>query len=188
MNGYYILLVFLLLLIILPRMRKNNKMIEITIDGNVYKVKNNYKKHMEKVGSLLHKMWKKTQTLCDYIELHYSESEYKRLLRKRNVKFEEINPKYEGEAAYSINKGEKIGICVYNKNRFILDENTMFFVVMHELAHVMSVKYAHDKEFWNNFSKLIDISEKIGLYQYQDYNEDSETFCGHEITNNPYKK
>jgi predicted metal-dependent hydrolase len=162
-------------------------MTDIQKEGYSYKVRSKNPSHMNKAADLLHKMKKKTEDLYNYLERHnYNAPEYKRLLQNQDVRFEEIQPHYQGEAAYSINKGEKIGICVYDKNKFMLDENTMFFVVLHELAHIMSTKYAHDEEFWTNFSKIIKVAIDAGLYRYQDYSKQEEKFCGHDITNNPY--
>lgn len=168
---------------------ENVKVSSIKIGNHSYKVRNNDETHMKNVANLLHKMRLKTDQLCKYIESNgYGDDRYKRLLAKKNVSFEEIHPRYVGEAAYSINKGDRIGVCVYNNNEFIDDENTMFFVVCHELAHIMSTKYAHDKEFWQNFAELLSVAEKAGLYTYQDYSRNTEDFCGHSITHNPLKK
>ena len=65
------------------------------------------------------------------------------------------------------------------------DENTMFFVVMHELAHIMSVKYAHDNEFWNNFKELIQVAIECKQYTYQNYHKHKEVYCGHSIHDTP---
>lgn len=182
---YFILL--LLVLFFVMNSSSALSMTNIKKENYEYKVRTNSHIHMNKAASLLHNMKKKTEELYNFIQRNnYNTPEFKRLLSKQDVKFEEIQPHYEGEAAYSINKGEKIGICLYNKNKFMLDENTMFFVVLHELAHIMSTKYAHDDEFWNNFAKIIKVAMDAGLYTYQDYSKQEENFCGHDITNNPY--
>lgn len=164
-------------------------MSSVKIGSHIYKVRTNDKEHMQNVAELLHKMKQKTDKLCNFIEKNgYTDEKFKRLLKKRYVTFEEIQPRYIGEAAYSINKGDRIGVCVHNRDKFINDENTMFFVICHELAHIMSTRYAHDGEFWRNFAELLSVAEKAGLYTYQDYSKDAENFCGHAITHNPLKK
>lgn len=90
--------------------------------------------------------------------------------------------------AYNTNKGEKINICLKNPitDKSINDINTMFFVTMHELAHVMTNDYKHNKEFWDNFRFLIQFAIEKDLYDYVDYNDHPVEFCGNIISSNPY--
>jgi hypothetical protein len=67
-----------------------------------------------------------------------------------------------------------------------VDENTMVFVYLHELAHVMSENYAHDEEFWNNFAYLLEIAVKHNLYSYEAYHVNNIHFCGEKINYTPY--
>tara|TARA_B110000977_G_C10938805_1_gene440015 strand:- start:405 stop:845 length:441 start_codon:yes stop_codon:yes gene_type:complete len=146
---------------------------------------------MQNVAKVLDGLYKKKDSLCEYIINHnliHKHSQLKKLIQKKNIDFEEIDLKYQGEAAYSINKGERIGMCVYHKDKLIQDDNLMFFVLLHELAHIVSSKYAHDKEFWNNFRLLLQIAENANLYHYIDYNVQHDTYCGHNINHTPYKK
>ena len=90
--------------------------------------------------------------------------------------------------AYNTNKGEKINICLKNPvtKTEITDINTMYFVLLHELAHVMTNDYKHNKEFWDNYRFLIKFSIDNGLYEYVNYNTDPVYFCGNSINYNPY--
>ena len=46
--------------------------------------------------------------------------------------------------SYSVNKGEKISICIRKeKDNSFIDDNTVLFVVIHELAHVMTPEVGH---------------------------------------------
>ena len=156
--------------------------------GRSYNVNSSSSTHMKKVASILFELEIKKEKLFRYIEEDTKlceQKRFKKLLKNKNFKLEEIQPEYFGEAAYSINKGEVIGMCVYNNNKFIYDDNTMFFVFMHELSHIMSEKYAHDEEFWTNFGDLIDIAKKHNLYDYENYKKTKTDFCGHTLTDNP---
>lgn len=129
--------------------------------------------------------------LCRFLERSpkYSRmAPVRRLLRNRDVEIEEKSFEYRDQAAYSINKGERIGMCLKSSDGRYEDINTMFFVLMHELAHIMSKRYAHDGEFWNNFSTLIQAAVEAKIYRYQHFDRDHTTFCGHSITYTPYKK
>ena len=95
-----------------------------------------------------------------------------------------LNAKY---TSYSVNKGEKISICIRNKetNQF-MDDNIIMFVVIHELAHIMTVQIGHPKEFWDNMKYLLEQANEIKLYDPVNYNEKSEMYCGMEINSTPY--
>ena len=66
--------------------------------------------------------------------------------------------------------------------------NTTKFVLMHELAHVMTVTTHHTKEFWDNFAKLLKAAEELGLYRYEAYHKTPKKFCETTIHHTPYIK
>ena len=136
-------------------------------------------------ANLLASLTNKKDKLCNFLEKrHKNNKAVQRLLHNKNVKIEELAYEYSNEAAYSINKGERIGICI-RKNNKVQNENTMFFVLMHELAHIMSVKYAHDEEFWNNFAFLIKAATQCGVYKYENFDANPTNYCGHRISFTP---
>jgi len=95
-----------------------------------------------------------------------------------------INAKY---TSYSVNKGEKISICLRTKtNNTFEDKNTVMFVVIHELAHVMTKSVGHGKDFWENMNYLLHEAEKIGIYDHHDYGKIPVDYCGMEINSTPY--
>ena len=56
--------------------------------------------------------------------------------------------------AYSENKGRKIAFCLNKKkenDNNLIDENTLMFVAIHEMAHITTESIGHDKTFWDNF-------------------------------------
>jgi hypothetical protein len=59
---------------------------------------------------------------------------------------------------YNVNKGYEIGLCING------EPNSMFHVLLHELAHSVTTAYSHDDDFWLNYKKLRAICEKAGLY------------------------
>ncbi len=88
--------------------------------------------------------------------------------------------------SHSVNKGQELSICVRDKgsNAFI-DPNTVMFVALHELAHVMSVSTGHTPEFWANMKYLLECGSDIGVYQPVDYSKTPVMFCGMEINSTP---
>ena len=83
--------------------------------------------------------------------------------------------------SYSVNKGEKISICVRHEDNKFIDDNIIVFVVIHELAHVMTKSIGHTKEFWDNMAYLLEQGEKIGIYKPENYKEKLVDYCGMEI-------
>ena len=89
--------------------------------------------------------------------------------------------------SYSINKGEKIVFCLRSKDKdqTLVDLNTMMFVAIHELAHLMSKDIGHTKEFWDNMKFLLEEASKIGVYSPVDYANNPVKYCGMTIDNTP---
>jgi len=68
----------------------------------------------------------------------------------------------------------------------LIDENTLTFVAIHELAHVMTESVGHKTEFWQNFKFLLKNAVNIKLYTPIDYKKKNQKYCGMTITDNPY--
>ncbi len=77
-----------------------------------------------------------------------------------------------GELGYNINKGHEIAIC-YDK-----DVNSMFHVLLHELAHSTVPEYDHSDKFWKNTEKLTTVASGAGLYRPIEH---KKTYCGQSI-------
>jgi len=94
----------------------------------------------------------------------------------------------ESSAAYTVNKGDQMRICIRDEksDNLFEDENTGFFVMLHELAHLMSKSYGHNLEFKRNFAYITKVAVELGLYKYQDFTANPETYCGTDITNPSY--
>mgnify|MGYP001158727170 FL=1 len=96
-----------------------------------------------------------------------------------------IDAKY---TSYSVNKGEKISICLRNKedNSFI-DDNTILFVFIHELAHVMTDEIGHTPLFWENMAFLLKKANSLNIYIPINYKETPQRYCGMDINSTPYE-
>lgn len=90
--------------------------------------------------------------------------------------------------AYSENKGEKMAFCL-NKSKLndnvLIDINTLTFVAIHELAHLMTASVGHKTEFWKNFKFLLKEAKTIGIYEPENYRKTRKEYCGMTITDNP---
>ena len=111
-----------------------------------------------------------------------------RLVKNFNpTKVKEILPTSE-YTAYSENKGEKLAFCTTTtkKGNKLIDANTLMFVGIHEIAHIMSKSIGHTTEFWQNFKFLLENAVKLKLYRPIDYKKKPKKYCGMEITDNPF--
>ena len=88
------------------------------------------------------------------------------------------------------NKGEKLALCLNEKKEDadsrLIDENTLMYVAMHELAHVGTMSVGHGDEFWANFKTIIERAVDRGLYRPVDYKKNNKLYCGMNLTDNPY--
>lgn len=89
--------------------------------------------------------------------------------------------------SYSLNKGEKIVICIKEKDKeeTFIDMNTTVFVVIHEIAHIMTKSVGHNKDFWDNMKFLLENAIKLGIYTKEDYKNNPKKYCGIMITDSP---
>ena len=107
----------------------------------------------------------------------------KKNFRPNNITESSPGNKY---TSYSINKGDKIVFCLRSKeNDKLVDYNTMMFVAIHELAHLMTKSIGHTTEFWDNMRFLLKVGIKIKVYKKQDFNNNPVEYCGTTITDTP---
>ena len=86
--------------------------------------------------------------------------------------------------SYTVNKGERVILCLRNTDSSIIDKNTLMYVYIHELAHIMTKKIGHIDEFWENFKFILKEAQNINIYKYEDYSKFNKPYCGIKITNN----
>lgn len=87
-----------------------------------------------------------------------------------------------GYTSYSVNKGKKIVLCIRQEDKTFVDFNTMLYVAIHELAHVMTLELDHPPQFWSNFKFLLEEATSINLYHNKDSSADPLPYCGINIT------
>lgn len=156
-------------------------------DGNKYCVRERSK--LEMAANLLARITQKLKKLVAHMKEKYPDRDnVKRLVNGFNPKrVNETLPTSE-YTAYSENKGEKLAFCLNTtkKGNTLIDENTLMFVAIHEVAHIMTKSIGHKPEFWNNMKFLLENAKEIGVYQPEDYKKNPRSYCGMKITDNPY--
>ena len=101
----------------------------------------------------------------------------------RRVKMYETN--FRDQVAYVIDKNHKFFLCVSTPEDRDENTNTMRFVVIHELAHMMSSSYGHNEEFSDNFLALLNVAVKLGIYVPVNYTKNPTNYCGTTISQSP---
>jgi hypothetical protein len=85
-----------------------------------------------------------------------------------------------------------VSLCVRHKNdekhEQIVELNTMMFVALHEMGHIMSISVGHEQEFWDNFRFILKNAIQKGYYSYQDFKSKPIKYCGTNITDSPLKE
>jgi hypothetical protein len=88
--------------------------------------------------------------------------------------------------AYSVNKGEELSLCIRDKgSEKFIDDNTIIFVAIHELAHIMTPETGHTPLFWNNMKFLLEQASSQGIYMPIDYSQSPVEYCGMDINSTP---
>ena len=157
---YYIIYIFIGLIIskVLYNYNFDNNIIikTSTKDGKEYFVLNYYNSlgAANQLADINLRMKKLFDECSNDDSEDHSESN-KRMIKKYNFdKLSELSPtsKY---TAYSLNKGEKIKLCLRdNDNNLINNINLSMFVMCHELSHLKTKEEQHPPIFWDNMIYL----------------------------------
>jgi len=166
----------------------NLRCIVSTADGKKYCVRE--RNNIEKASNLLAQTTDKLKYLVENMNARYiNRKNVQRLVENFNpTTIKETLPTSE-YTAYSENKGEKLAFCL-NKNKKnnenLIDQNTLMFVAIHEIAHIMTLSVGHTEEFWQNFKFLLENAVELGIYEPINYKKNPKNYCGMTISDNPY--
>jgi hypothetical protein len=163
------------------------KCIVSTVDGEKYCVRE--RDRIQEAADLLAKVSEKCDKLVQHTYHNHSEDPrvqqlYTRFDRKKIM---ETLPTSE-YTAYSENKGEKVAFCLNKKkedDEDLIDEHTLTFVSIHELAHIMTTSTGHGDDFWENFKFLLERAKESGIHDPEDYKSAPAKYCGMTIHDNP---
>lgn len=150
------------------------------IDGRSYLVRK--LPDSSEAADIMARLNRKLTALVQHMVAKYSEGEHKDSVAQL---FENYNPEAMSEGgteigytSYSVNKGEKIVMCLRQKDGRFVDENVLAYVAIHELGHLMTDEIGHTKKFWDNFKLLLTEAMSMSLYDKIDYDSDPQSYCG----------
>lgn len=167
---------------------KNTVEVRSTRDGNVYRVQNlpDKQEACERIAKIRENLTK----LMDNYKSDPSamaDPRIKVMVARFNPENFTENDINSDTTSYSENKGEKIVICIRDKAppyRFA-DDNTVMFVLLHEMAHLMTTTVGHTPEFWANFKRILHDAVQSGIYTPVNYSKVPTSYCGMTITDTP---
>lgn len=163
--------------------------IKSNVDQSEYIVRNREDK--QEAADMLANIVSKLEKLINSMKIKYPNDES---VNRMKNKFKRDNISESGKSSqytsYSVNKGDKIVFCIRQKddNQSLVEMNTMMFVAIHELAHIMSKSIGHTDEFWRNFERLLEEAIIIGIYNKEDYSDKPKEYCGIKVTDSPLYK
>lgn len=160
-----------------------------SIDNKVYLVKK--LQDSQKAADILAGINKKIQRFIKHMLSKYPEnpesnansSDVKRLYENYNPENISEGTSEHGYTSYTINKGERIIVCIREKdtNKFS-DENAVMYVVIHELTHMAITEIGHTPLFWDKFKWFLNEAVEIGIYNKVDYSKNPVNYCGIKLT------
>lgn len=169
------------------------------LDGKTYMIRrgnNHTQTFFKESANALAMINQRMEKLIDHLEKNYSSDSSKSYFIKKLR--ENYNPYMISEAAldkryttYTVDK-QNMHICLRTRNaeEKVYDMNTLMYVVLHESAHLAnyspdgSAIIGHGNEFKMVFKFLVEQSIKIGIYNYVDYANIPQEYCGIIVTTN----
>lgn len=168
----------------LNNLNENQIKIISSIDYKTYIIVND--NQQEQSLNILYIIRKLYNRLRDYLKINYSKDYRVKLFSERyndQTILQETNDK--NKVSYSQNKGELISLCLRSLTNQFENINTIKFVAIHELAHIITDDVGHTEQFNKNFRFLLSHSIKLGLYQEIDYRRNPTHYCGTIINYSP---
>jgi predicted metal-dependent hydrolase len=181
---FVIICIFVVLLFLYVRQEYNEvTYVKSAIDGRTYLVRN--VKDKQDAADLLATLNRDMLTLIDHmVQIDPTSADVKRL--KENYKPDNLSEGSNNSnyTSYSVNKGEQIVMCLRSRDgsERLAKKNTLLYVMIHELAHLMTEDIGHTDTFWKNFKKLLKEAVALKIYRKVDYSKRPERYCGIKIT------
>lgn len=184
---HYFILFIIVICILISYNSLHSELVSVnsTVDNQKYSVRNLPDK--QKAADLLARIRKKINLIVTTLNEKFpNDTRVKRLTKNlKNIKISELIST-SNFTSYSLNKGEKIVFCIRNKKtQKLININTLMFVAIHELAHVMTIDIGHTPKFWANMKFILQVAIDANIYKKQDFEKKPEPYCGIMITSSP---
>ncbi len=155
-------------------------------DNRVYNIKNQSPERDEHALEFLSELRESCTKLVNYMYENSLPDEFtaNRLYNSWSMCHLRETSSFDKSIAVTIDKGSEIRICIRDNDKFE-DINTAMFVLLHELAHIMSVSVGHTPEFYEHFSYITHFASYLNLYKPENFIDSPKTYCGMTIKSTP---
>jgi hypothetical protein len=178
---------------------------QFNVNGQDYKVHEDLE-NPQLAAETMDSLNKTANQLIDYLHSEYMKGDRINMIKpdkqktvlygikslKKNYKTanleENIPERSGGDTSYVIDKGEIFAMCIRdpkNQNKIDPKMNDLTFVLIHEMAHLFTKTFGHDRLFWENFRFLLKEAKNIGVYETTDYKKNKSPYCGILISYSP---
>ena len=151
------------------------------IDNNSYLVQKFYDK--DAAADYLAMINQKLTKLIWHVKAKYPDNaDVERLYKNYSPSSISEGSADTGYTSYSVNKGEKLVLCIRQRDRSFVDQNVLMYVAIHEIAHIMTSEVGHTPLFWENFRFLLNEAMEQGIYVKQNFGSSPQEYCGITIS------
>lgn len=206
MNSEIVAIIIIIIILLTIHYIKNRHLIEVQVPGGeeTYIVSTKFEDYKDAV-KLLSRVNRKTIEILRYLKKKYVPNEFtgkrmnndvfandmqkivQHMLKNYNPEVIIENIPGGNDTSYTINKGQKLYMCIRNKvTHQLIDEHTVTFVLLHELSHIGHYYgWGHGKSYWEVFKFVLYNAEESGLYTSQNYRSRPVVYCGLNVNYNP---
>lgn len=153
--------------------------VKSTVDGRNYLVCKLPQK--QQAADYLADINSKLMRLIKHMVAKYSTKDVYQLYSNYNPDYISEGSHVSGFTSYTVGKS-KLVLCIRQKDNSFVEKNTIMYVAIHELAHMMTPETGHTPSFWSNFKILLEEAISIGLYKKVDFANKPQDYCGIQIT------
>ncbi len=194
MKETIIIIVFISVIVLFFTMHRSEvKHVLSTVDNDYYLVRND--QHKQKAADTLATIKKEMKRLVFYIDEKCKKNKDKEMLDNKKYvdtiinRIDDVDFKESGHnsrfTSYSVNKGEEVVFCLRSKiNGDFHDMNEIYYVAIHEIAHIGCPEVGHTKLFEHINLYLLKQAQDLGLYMYKDYDSYPLEYCGISLSSN----
>lgn len=194
MDGVLVVFCAIILAVFVSNRYRPVQYVRSSVDGREYLVRKVADR--QEAADILARLNAKVLRLIDNLVTKYPDDERVALLDDRyNPDALSEGSNDDGYSSYTINKGKRIVLCLRSRDKKdrsnggkLEDENTLVYVLVHELAHLATVEVGHPPEFWKNFKFLVQEAVSLGVYKDHDYSKDPVEYCGVTIDSSSVTK
>ena len=171
---FYGISIVLFIIVIVIILKSNELFIQYKVassNNRKYGYQEVFKNTSEAVEIMANLHNKMINFVKDLKKKYPTDERVKRLYNGFNRVEIEESPDEKDTTSYTINKGDLMALCLRKQQdgRPFHDENTLLFVIIHEMAHIASVTEGHNTEFIDNFRFLLQEANNLDYYTPVNY-------------------